>query len=231
MSHRAPSDAAAPAEREGYPKSRETRARILAAALAEASETGLHKTSVARIAARAGVALGSLNYHFGSRDELLRELMTHQMSNLMLRLHAADADESADFFERQRAGLLAYLEHLRAHPAHVRVADEIKLHDPELYRQGVADWVARMAARIRAGIDEGCVRPMDESEIAYQAHFLVGARHFIEQLREVGDDPADDAVVDAYLGLVRNGLQRRPEARRARKPRTKTKKAPKRKRT
>jgi AcrR family transcriptional regulator len=213
MSHRALSAAAAPTEREGYPKSRETRARILAAALAEASETGLHKTSVARIAARAGVALGSLNYHFGSRDELLRELMTEQMSNLMLRLHAADADEGADFFERQRAGL------------------QIKLHDPELYRQGVADWVARMAARIRAGIDEGCVRPMDESEIGYQAHFLVGARHFIEQLREVGDGPADDAVVDAYLGLVRDGLRRPAEARRARKPKPKTKKTPKRKRT
>ena len=210
--------AGAPSEREGYAKSRETRARILAAALAEASESGLHKTSVARIAARAGVALGSVNYHFGSRDELLRELMTQQMSDLVLRLHAADADEGADFFERQRAGLLAYLEYLRAHPAHVRLADEIKLHAPELYRQGVADWVARMAARIRTGIDEGCLRPMDESEIAYQAHFLVGARHFIEQLREVGDGPADDAVVDAYLGLVRDGLQRRPEARRARKP-------------
>ncbi len=212
MPSRAPSHATARAEREGYPKSRETRARILAAALAEASEIGLHKTSVARIAARAGVALGSVNYHFGSRDDLLRELMTQQIADLMLRLHAADADEGADFFERQRAGLLAYLEHLRAHPAHLRLLDEIKLHDPKLYRWGVADWVGRMEARIRAGIEEGCLRPMDESEITYQAHFLLGARHFIEQLREVGDGPPDHAVVDAYLGLVRQGLQRRSGA-------------------
>ena len=204
-------------EREGYAKSRETRARILAAALDEVVETGLHKTSVARIAARAGVALGSVNYHFGSRDELLRELMEQQMSDLILRLHAADADQGADFFERQRVGLLAYLEHLRTHPAHVRLTDEIKLHDPELYRQGVADWVARMAARIRTGIDEGCLRPMDESEIAYLAHFLAGARHFIEQLREVGDGLADEAVVDAYLGLIRDGLRRRPGTVGARK--------------
>lgn len=228
MPPRVPSNAAAPTEREGYPKGRETRARILAAALAEASETGLYRTSVARIAARAGVALGSVNYHFGSRDELLRELMAQQMSDLMLRWHAADAEEGADFFERQRASLLAYLEHLRAHPAHLRLADEIKLHDPELYRQGVADWVARMAARIRAGIHEGCLRPMDESEISTQAHFLVGARHFIEQLREVGDGPVDEAVVDVYLGLLREGLQRHPEARRARRPRSRKTRARKR---
>jgi len=199
-----------PALHEGYAKSRETRARILAAALAEASETGFHKTSVARIAARAGVAVGSLHYHFGSRDELLRELMTEQMADLMLRLHEADADDGADFFERQRVGMVAYLEHLRAHPTHVRLADEVKLHDPELYRQGVADWVTRMAARIRAGIDEGSLRAMDEAEIAAQAHFLVGARHFLEQLREFDDKLEDGAVVDAYLGLVRDGLRRRP---------------------
>lgn len=209
---------AAPAEHEGYAKSRDTRARILAAALAEAGETGFHKTSVARIAARAGVAVGSLHYHFGSRDELLRELMTEQMAGLLLRLHAADADDGADFFERQRAGMLAYLEHLRAHPTHVRLSDEIKLHDPDLYRRGVADWVERMAARIRAGIAEGSLRPMDDDEIAAQAHFLVGARHFLEQLREAGDEPADEVVVDAYLGLVRDGLGRRPGARRKKTP-------------
>lgn len=59
--------------REGYAKSRETRAQLLAATLAEATERGLHETSVATIAARANAAVGSLNYHFGSRDTLLRE--------------------------------------------------------------------------------------------------------------------------------------------------------------
>ena len=59
--------------RTGYAKSAETRARILAAAIAEASEAGIHETSLAAIAERAGVAIGSLNYPFGSREELLRE--------------------------------------------------------------------------------------------------------------------------------------------------------------
>ena len=76
MPQNAPLDrSAAPSGRARYAKSRDTRARILAAALAEASESGFHMTSVARIASRAGVAVGNLNYHFGSRRELLRELM------------------------------------------------------------------------------------------------------------------------------------------------------------
>jgi len=204
---------ATPSGRAGYAKSRDTRARILAAALAEASDSGFHKTSVARIAARAGVAVGNLHYHFGSRRELLRELMGSLAADLMARLHAADADGCADFFERQRAGLLAYLDYLRANPAHVRLSDEIKLHEPDLYRRAVTGWVERMMARIRVGIERGTLRPMDPAEIAAQAHFLLGARHFLEQMIESAEGPGDEEVVDAYLSLVRDGLRRRKQGR------------------
>lgn len=196
--------------RAGYAKSRDTRARILAAALAEASDSGFHKTSVARIAARAGVAVSNLNYHFGSRRELLRELMRSLVGDLMSRLEVADPDDGADFFDRQRAGLLAYLDYLRANPAHVRLADEIKLHEPALYQRSIAGWVERVSAMIRLGIERGTLRPMDDAEIAAQAHFLLGARHFLEQMIESADGPGDEAAVDAYLALVRDGLRRQP---------------------
>ncbi len=202
----------APARRASYAKSRDTRARILAAALEEASDSGFHKTSVARIAARAGVAVGNLHYHFGSRGELLQELMGSLVADLMSRLHAADADDSADFFDRQRAGLLVYLDYLRANPTYVRLADEVKLHEPDLYRRAVDGWVERMVARIRAGIEHGTLRPMEDAEIVAQAHFLLGAHHFLEQMMESVDGLKDEAVVDAYLALVRDGLGRRPRS-------------------
>ncbi len=201
---------AVPSGRARYAKSYDTRARILAAALAEASDSGFHKTSVARIAARAGVAVGNLHYHFGSRRELLRELMGSLVADLMSRLDAADADDSADFFDRQRAGLLVYLDYLRANPAHVRLADEIKLHEPDLYRRAIAGWVERMVARIRVGIEQGTLRPMNDAEIAAQAHFLLGARHFLDPMIESVDGLGDEAVVDASLALERDGLRRRP---------------------
>ena len=199
---------AAPSEPAGYAKSRETRARILEAALAEASDAGFHRASLARIAARAGVALGSVNYHFGAREDLLRELMTSLMGDLMVRLDAIDAGEGADFFERERAALLTYLDHVRRHPALVRLADEIKLHEPDLYRRGADRMAQRMAARIRAGISEGALRPMSELEIVAQAQFLLGARHFLERMIDNGDGLGDEVVVDSYIGLVRDGLAR-----------------------
>jgi len=211
-------------ERSGYAKSLETRARILAAALEEAGKSGFHRASVARIAARAGVAVGNLNYHFGSRGELLRELMGSLMAELLPRLHAADADDHADFFERERAGLLVYLDYLRAHPVHVRLASEIRLHEPALYRRAVAGWVERIAARIRAGIARGDLRPMHASEVSVLAHFLLGASQFLEHMTETATGrayPGDEAVVDAYITLLRSGLARRPASKRetTRRPR------------
>lgn len=207
---------AAPSRRAGYAKSLDTRARILAAALEEAGDSGFHNASVAGIAARAGVAVGNLHYHFGSRGELLRELMGALMADLLPRLHAADADRDADFFERERAGLVVYLDYLRAHPAHVRLASEIKLHEPELYRSAVAGWVERIAARIRVGIERGTLKPMDGAEVSALAHLLLGASQFLEHMVETGKDrtyPGDAAVVDAYIALLRGGLSRGPRSK------------------
>jgi AcrR family transcriptional regulator len=202
---------APPASRAGYAKSRDTRARILAAALEEAGASGIHGTSMAGIAARAGVAVGSLSYHFGSRAELIRELMGQLMADYLERVRdaeAAAAEAGGDYFARERAVLLAYVAHVRRHPAYVRLADEIKLHEPELYRRGAGAWTERMAGRIRAGIAEGVLRPMSEAEIALKASFLLGARHSLEQVVESDASLSDEALVDAYLDLVREGLGR-----------------------
>lgn len=206
------------AGRSGYAKSADTRARILAAALQEASDSGIHETSLAAIAARAGVAIGSLNYHFGSREELLRELMSSLTADLMARLDAADADAHADFFERERAGMRVYLDHLRANPAYLRLAGEIELHEPQLYRRAVADWRERITARIRAGISRGDLRPMDDAEIAALAYIMLGVSQFLDQRarRNGRTDPSDAAVLDAYLALLRDGLGRRPSGPAAR---------------
>jgi len=110
--------------------------------------------------------------------------------------------------------MLAYLDYLRANPAHIRLADEIKLHEPELYRRAVSSWIERLEARIRAGIAHGSLRAMDDAEVTAQAHFLLGARQFLEQMIESengGPGLDDEAVVDAYLALVRDGLARRRE--------------------
>jgi len=205
-------DVSPPHTEAGYAKSRDTRARILAAALEEAAESGFYKTSVARIAARAGVAIGSLNYHFGSRGALIRELMLQLMDDYFARVKAVEARGGDDYFARERALLLAYVEHVRSSPSYVRLAEEIRVYEPDLYRRGAHHWVERMAGRIRTGIAEGSLQPIKDAEIMLKAHLLVGARHALEELAQSDESLENTDVVDAYLDLVRSGLGVRVKA-------------------
>lgn len=63
-----------------------TRERILRAALRVIGESGVDAVSNRRLAREAGVALGSLTYHFPSQTELLRESMLLYVSEQVARL-------------------------------------------------------------------------------------------------------------------------------------------------
>ena len=196
-----------PRKRGPYAKSSETRERILAAAFAVAGEVGIHRASIARIAERADVAVGNLHYHFGSRDELLREVVAWVRDELVAGLRDATA-EDGDFLAKEEASMRAYLGFVHENPAYVRLAEEARLHQPELYREGMAMWLALFREAIEEAIARGELRAMEPSEVAAQAHFLVGARYFLDQMIAGVDYPGDDAVVAAYLNLVRSGLSK-----------------------
>ena len=81
--------------------------------------------------------------------------------------------------------------------------------DTRPYLTGVTN---RIPHGFSAGIARGTLREMDDAEVTAQAHFLLGARHFVEEMLARGGI-ADEAVVDAYLALVGDGLRRRKERR------------------
>lgn len=192
--------------RTGYRRSDETRSRILEAALAEATEAGFQGTSVARIAARAGVAVGVLNYHFGSKEELLRQSMVGLIKDFRSQLVFASTVKSDDFFQRERAGLLIYLAYLRANPSNAQLAEEVRLHDPVLYQRGVEAWIKDFILRVRCAIKEGSLEPIPDSEIRIRGYFVLGAYQFLDRLIESDPYPGDEPVVDIFLNMIRSGM-------------------------
>lgn len=69
----------------------DTRERILRAALRVIGEHGVEAVSNRRLAREAGVALGSLTYHFPSQTEMLRESLMLYVSEEVERLNAIAA--------------------------------------------------------------------------------------------------------------------------------------------
>jgi DNA-binding transcriptional regulator YbjK len=76
----------------GTPPTTDTRARILHATLRVIAAGGIGAVSNRRVAAEAGVALGSLTYHFPSQTDLLRDSLLLYASEEVARLESLAAE-------------------------------------------------------------------------------------------------------------------------------------------
>jgi AcrR family transcriptional regulator len=72
----------------------DSRPRLLDAAEALFAERGYDATSIRDIAARSGDTIGTLSYHFGSKDQLLGEVVARRFDEM--------ADSRRDMYRRRR---------------------------------------------------------------------------------------------------------------------------------
>jgi AcrR family transcriptional regulator len=70
-------------------KATRTRRRILAAAAHEFAERGYAGTSLRQVAAGAGLQLGSLYFHFESKDDLIAEVLRDGIDHALAQVEAA----------------------------------------------------------------------------------------------------------------------------------------------
>ena len=97
------------------PPARDTRARILDAALAEFGAHGYLDASIDEIAARAGVTKGAVYYWFEDKDDLARDLQAEVWERLKHEALAA-FDPSGDTIDNLRACFDAYVAALQRMP-------------------------------------------------------------------------------------------------------------------
>ncbi|MFT5099370.1 MAG: AcrR family transcriptional regulator [Planctomycetaceae bacterium] len=197
-------DVIPPESRGKYARSEDTRGRILAAALEESAQVGIHKASMANIAARAEVAVGILNYHFGSRQEMLRELISTQVKNFWSSMSMPRGGQG--FFEYEAAILKVYLEFLHANPNYMQLAEEIRRYEPELYEQGSGIQLEYVIKRVETGIGLGELPAMVADEIRTRAYLILGAYTFLDRLVEDDNYPGDEFVITIVMNMLRNGL-------------------------
>lgn len=188
----------------------DTRERILEAALQAFASNGFDGATTREIAAGAGVPLGLLQYHFGSKARLWRAAVDRAFAELRAGLDAVLADPTpADDRERIRRLIRGHVEFVARHPEFVRL----------MHEEG-----KRRGPRMRWMVDRH-VKPMFEALVAvfqraqqqglfppdlvpiHLIYSLVGAVdvifHQAEECKRVaGLDPADPAAVAAHARTV-----------------------------
>ncbi len=198
----------------------ETPERILRAALAIFSEAGFDGAKTRDIAARSGVTLGLLQYHFGSKLALWRATVDLAFAELGQGLQAVKDDPApANLRERLRLLIRAHVRFVGANPEFVRLMhEEGKRRGPRMrwlvdrHAKPMFEQVMPLLARAQ---QEGLL-PADIAPVHF-AYTLIGAIDLIfhqaeECKRIAGIDPTDPDEVEAHARAVEHLFLGSPNA-------------------
>jgi AcrR family transcriptional regulator len=176
--------------------------RIIAAMRASVGKRGAAGSTFDHVAREAGVSRGLLHYYFGSKEQLLVEVVRHDCDvrnrNMDERLErAGSVDEILDalvvglneFIEDDAGGQAVIYEMLSAS----RHSEEIRAELAELYRQ----WRDRLAGWLRIKERDGVIRLQAEPEAVASILFALGDGFGIQVL----SDPDWDSQAAFDVGV------------------------------
>jgi AcrR family transcriptional regulator len=177
--------------------------RIIAAMRASVGKRGAAGSTFDHVAREAGVSRGLLHYYFGSKEQLLVEVVRHDCDvrnrNMDERLERAGSVEQIldalvvglnEFIEDDAGGQAVIYEMLSAS----RHSEEIRAELAELYRQ----WRERLAGWLRVKEREGVIQLQAEPDAVASILFALGDGFGIQVL----SDPDWDQQSSFELGVA-----------------------------
>lgn len=179
------------------------------------AERGYEASSLRDITRSAGANLGSVTYHFGSKEALYQAVLERALVPLREAIHAA-AHETGSALDRIEGVLRAMFAYLGDHPELPRlIVQQLAAGTvlPPIIAGTMQANIGVMTGLIREGQRDGTIRKGDPQLHALsfggQPIFLGLVGHALKQA--VGLDPTDPAarkaLVDSVVGFVRAGLQ------------------------
>jgi AcrR family transcriptional regulator len=179
------------------------RAELMDVAARSFAADGYHTTSVTSIVDRLGVGKGVFYWYFGSKDELLTQILDEALHSMRLAQREAIAGEP-DPARRIEQGIRSSLRWLSDH-RHLFVLLEFARTEERfatVVRQGDQQTVADALPHVSAGITAGLLR--GEDPIVLTLAILGVTGHLARVLvLEQGHDA--DTVAEAAIAFCRNG--------------------------
>lgn len=163
----------------------DTKERILDAAEALFMEQGFTSTSLRTITTRAGVNLAAVNYHFGSKDELIRAVFTRRLGPLnrerialLDELEARVKGQSLPVEEILEAFLMAGVrvarDARRGGALFIRLLGRAFTEPTGQVRQLLPEQFEESVARYKAALARALPQ-LPERELVWRLHFIFGA--------------------------------------------------------
>ena len=182
----------------------DTRQRLFVAAVDLIAEQGFSATTVDDIAARAGVAKGTVYYNFQSKTVLFEELLRHGIGLLTADFRAAV--DGLPPLEALGALVRAQLEYIRRYRAFAQLLLSEMWRTNREWQQTLrllrGEAIAVIADTVQAGVDSGDLPADLDVRTASSALFGVGLVVAVDWL-VFSPDRSIDEVQESLLGIVR----------------------------
>ena len=183
---------------------------LLDAAAEEFGERGYHEAGIARIAARAGTAIGSFYTYFESKESIFRALVA-DMSRQVRETVAPVILAAPDRLSGERAGIAAFLAFVRKHKALYRIIDESAFVAEDAYRAHYRDIAQGYATSLTQAFGRG---ELSDGDMEVRAWAIMGMNVFLGLRYGVWDDTMDpDSIAATAADLLTNGMALNPERR------------------
>jgi AcrR family transcriptional regulator len=191
----------------------EARERIVSAALDQLADGGYSSATIQTVAARAGVATGSVYRHFPSKSDLFAEVFRRASQREMDVFEEATADDGRSATERVAAATEAFARRALSAPtrAYALIAEPV---DPAVeaerlvFRRGYRDVLVKVLSQ---GVERGELEAHDKQTTAAA---LVGAigETLVGPLAAERIGHAHDPLVAAVVQFATRSLPRRANA-------------------
>jgi len=146
------------------------------------AEVGIQQTSVREITSAAEAHLAAVNYHFGSKEGLLRAVIARRTEPLnrerirLLNTYEAESNGARVPLEQILHALFApSIQLCLQHPNFMRLAGHMLFEpDRELHRVLLSHFVD-VFHRFKSALMQGPLSDVPEVELLWRMHFLIGA--------------------------------------------------------
>lgn len=168
-------------------------------------ENGYHKTTVADITKKAGVAAGTFYLYFPSKISLYQHLLL-DISHSIRKEIASRIKEKASRRDKEKEGIKAFLEYAIKNPHMYNIIWESFYIDRALFREYYESFSKRYIRGLLEAQADGEVADVDLEIVSY---ILMGITNFVglKLILDLGDYPHSvDNVVNTIIQILDAGL-------------------------
>lgn len=192
-----------------------TRQKLFEASMVLIGERGASEVTVDEIAAAAGVSKGTVYYNFGSKSDLIAELLRHGVDILLARLQSVPVHGSAaqplDPLDVMRDVIAQAMDFMNEYPSFARLWVSENWRTPSVWQDTFAELRALLLAVIAANIDRVAdVYPVDTSISRDSLEAAIFGACFVVGLDSQTYHPerSRDQSVAAIMAIMRGYVQK-----------------------